>query len=237
MIAAESVHAIIPAAGVGRRMQSDIPKQYLRLLGRPVIAWSLERLLAHPRVSGAIVAIAEGDQWWSGVSVASDKPITIVTGGSERAASVLNALDHLAAGASPPARVLVHDAVRPCVTTLELDALLGASQGLDGALLATPVRDTLKRANDDGQVHETPDRTGLWQAQTPQCFHLDPLRRALRDALQSGAAITDESLAMERMGYHPRLVEGRTQNIKLTRPADLPLLECILRAEHEAQPA
>ena len=224
-------YAVVPAAGVGRRMGGAVPKQYLQLLGRPVLRWSLESLLAHPRVAGAVVAISSDDTWWPELATAMEKPVAAVAGGVERAHSVLNALEYLAALPRPPEWVLVHDAVRPCITRGELDTLLErALESPDGALLAAPVRDTLKRQDAYGRVDSTSDRNGLWHALTPQCFPLLSLREALARVLRDGQQVTDEAQAMELQGFHPVLVEGRSTNVKLTRPADLALLESILRA-------
>ncbi|MCC5812708.1 MAG: 2-C-methyl-D-erythritol 4-phosphate cytidylyltransferase [Ectothiorhodospiraceae bacterium] len=226
-----AVWAVVPAAGIGRRMQSRIPKQYLPLLGRPVIHWSVESLLAHPRVSGCVVALGRDDPYWAEHGVRSDKPLHIATGGAERFQSVLNCLDMLVTLADERAWVLVHDAVRPCLTREELDRLLDqALQTQHGGLLAYPVRDTLKREGEEGFVAGTAERRGLWHAMTPQLFPLHALREALQAVLDSGHPVTDEAQAMERRGYHPLLVEGESTNLKITQPADLPLAESILRA-------
>ncbi len=225
----DAVYAVIPAAGVGRRMESAIPKQYLRLHGRAVIHWAIESMLRHPVVAGAVVALAVDDRHWSAPEPVTGKPLITVTGGAERSLSVLSCLDWLAARPDPPALVLVHDAVRPCVSVAELDRLLHRARGApDGALLALPVRDTLKREDAHGQVESTTPRSGLWQALTPQCFPLDALRRALRHAVDGGYRITDDAQAMELQGFSPALVEGRATNLKLTRPGDMALLEAVL---------
>lgn len=229
---APPVWAVVPAAGVGRRMQARIPKQYLPLLGRPVIHWSLHALLEHPQVSGCVVALGRDDPYWSSHALTSNKPVFTVIGGAERFQSVLNALEALLPRAGEEAWVLVHDAVRPCLTRPELDRLL--KQGTisrHGALLAYPVRDTLKREGEEGCVAATANRAGLWHAMTPQLFPLLPLLRALRDALQGEITVTDEAQAMERQGFQPLLVEGESTNLKITRPADLPLAEAILRSQ------
>lgn len=223
------VWAVVPAAGTGRRMGADTPKQYLELLGRPVIRWTLEALLGHPRVQGAVVAIGEQDRHWPTVELPSGKAVHTVRGGDERCHSVHNALQLLRSAGDPDTWVLVHDAVRPCVRLDELDRLL--EKGLahpDGALLATPVRDTLKRQDTDGRAAETVDRNGVWHAMTPQLFPLEALLSALDRSLRDGVRITDEAQAMERAGSSPLLVEGEATNIKVTRPADLVLAEAIL---------
>ncbi|MCP1676171.1 2-C-methyl-D-erythritol 4-phosphate cytidylyltransferase [Natronocella acetinitrilica] len=235
MTHADHVYAVVPAAGVGRRMGGPTPKQYLSLDGSPVIRWSLDALLVHPEVRGAVVAISPDDDWWSALNLGFDKPVDVVQGGAERAQSVLNALNWLHDLPTPPSWVLVHDAVRPCVSPDELTRLLAVARAADdGGLLASPVRDTLKRQNPGVErVSSTVDRTGLWHALTPQCFPLVRLRAALQEALGAGQQVTDEAQAMELAGYRPALVEGSRLNIKLTYPADLSLVECILQAQRD----
>ncbi len=234
------IWAVVPAAGVGRRMQARIPKQYLPLLGRPVIHWSLQALLDHPAVTGCMVALGRDDPYWPRQAMQSAKPVFTVNGGAERFQSVLNALEALLPRAGEDAWVLVHDAVRPCLTRPELDRLL--EQGMisrHGALLAYPVRDTLKREGEEGCVAATANRAGLWHAMTPQLFPLLPLLRSLQQALEGEFTVTDEAQAMERQGFQPLLVEGESTNLKITRPADLPLAEAILRSQGvmEEEPA
>lgn len=231
------IWAVVPAAGVGRRMSSRIPKQYLALLGRAVIGWSLETVLTDERVAGAVVALGAEDGWWAHEDFRSAKPVHRVDGGEERADSVLSALRYLADGvAGTDDWVLVHDAVRPCLTTGELRRLLDAGLAHDGgALLAVPVRDTLKRSGPGTVVAHTASRDQLWQAQTPQLFPLRPLLAALEAARGAGDVVTDEAQAMERAGFAPLLVEGESTNLKITRPGDLPLAESILRARRAEQ--
>lgn len=228
------VWAVVPAAGVGRRMSTRIPKQYLPLLGHPVIRWSVETLLAESRVVGGVVALGADDSWWRNWTPPQGKTLQRVIGGAARADSVLEALRCLRRDMARPGDwVLVHDAVRPCLTTAALTRLL--DQGLShahGALLAIPVRDTLKRSAADATVAETTSRDSLWQAQTPQLFPLGLLLDALQTAREAGRHVTDEAQAMEQAGYAPLLVEGESTNLKITRPGDLPLAESILRARH-----
>lgn len=225
------IDVVVPAAGVGRRMGGRVPKQYLRIAGRPVIAWTLEAVLAHPRVAGATVALAEQDDDWTLGDALNGKPLWRVPGGDQRQASVLSALRWLSQRRPGSTLVLVHDAVRPCLDAADLDALIAAAEVSEhGALLAVPVRDTLKRSGEGAVVAATEDRSGLWQALTPQCFRLDRLLEALSLAERDRVTVTDEANAMERLGYHPRLVEGGTGNVKLTRPGDLPLISALLRS-------
>nr|WP_281182039.1 2-C-methyl-D-erythritol 4-phosphate cytidylyltransferase [Halofilum ochraceum] len=215
---------VVPAAGAGARMGGPTPKTYLPLAGRTVIEWGLAPLLAHPGLRRLVVALARDDDRFAELPPASDARVQTVIGGASRAASVAAGLDALAADSDGP--VLVHDGARPCLSGEEIERLLAWASDPAGALLAIPVRDTLKRADADGRVAATEDRTGLWQALTPQLFHGGTLRDALGDA--TDPAITDEASAMERAGFAPRLVEGDPANIKITRPHDLPLAEAVL---------
>lgn len=230
--------AVLPAAGIGRRMGADRPKQYLPLAGRTVIEHAIARLLDHPRIAGAVVALAADDTHWASLPIAAAPRLRTVAGGAERADSVLAALDLLAAdGAAADDWALVHDAARPCLRRADIDALLEAcaartdDEDFNGALLGLPVRDTMKRATADGRVAGTVEREHLWHALTPQIFRLGALRTALRESLAAGAAITDEAAAMQRVGHAPSLVEGREDNIKITRPRDLALAALYLSAQ------
>ena len=219
--------AVIPAAGVGARMAADRPKQYLQLGGRTILEHSLGCFLDHPRLKGLVVSLAIDDPYWPTLACATDPRIQRADGGSERSGSVLNALLQLnALGASDEDWVLVHDAARPNLSRDDLDKLLAElADDPVGGLLAVPARDTLKRVDKHGRVVDTIDRRLIWQAYTPQMFRLGALHRALADSLVADALITDEASAMEWSGQAPRLVEGRSDNIKVTRPEDLEWLK------------
>jgi 2-C-methyl-D-erythritol 4-phosphate cytidylyltransferase len=215
--------ALIPAAGVGSRMAADRPKQYLEVAGKTIIEHSLACFLEHPQLLGVVVSLALDDPYWPHLACAAEPRLQRAEGGRERADSVLNGLLRLGElGARDDDWVLVHDAARPNLARSDLDLLL-AELAADrvGGLLAVPARDTLKRAGPDGRVRETVDRATIWQAYTPQMFRLGELQRALADALLAGVAITDEASAMEWAGHAPRLIEGRGDNLKVTRPEDL----------------
>lgn len=227
------VWVVIPAAGVGARMQADRPKQYLPLAGKTVIEHTLACFTGHPAVAGIVVAISAGDPYWPELPI-HDSQVFTAPGGKERADSVLNGLDYLLneLQVTPETRVLVHDAARPCLSRHDLNQLLVA--GMDeraGAILAVPVRDTMKRARAATPPHisHTEDRNGLWHALTPQMAQLGVLRAALADALRQGLPVTDEASALEHAGLHPLLVEGDGRNIKITRPADLALAAFFLQ--------
>lgn len=214
---------VIPAAGIGSRMQADRPKQYLPLAGRSLIEHTLDCFLSQPGLQGLVVSLAENDPYWPELPCAHDARISTAPGGRERADSVLNGLEALRAhGAQPEDWVLVHDAARPNLAASDLHTLLETlADDPVGGLLAVPVRDTLKQAGADRRVTATPDRSMFWQAYTPQMFRLEALRKALSGALAAGVTITDEASAMEWTGQAPLLVEGRADNIKVTRPEDL----------------
>lgn len=214
---------VIPAAGIGARMQSDRPKQYLPLAGRTLIEHTLDCFLGQPGLKGLVVCLAHDDPWWPNLACANDTRIQRAQGGSERADSVLAGLEMLLNnGAGTEDWVLVHDAARPNLAQSDLVKLLATlADDAVGGLLAVPVRDTLKRADAAGRVASTPDRSLFWQAYTPQMFRLGALHNALEQALASGVTITDEASAMEYAGLAPLLVEGRSDNIKVTRPEDL----------------
>ena len=219
----------MPAAGRGARFGSETPKQYLTLAGRPLIEHSLRALLGHPEVDGVMVAISPSDPYWAGWREMLGKPIYTCIGGAERADSVMAALQALPATVSEDQWVLVHDAARPCLRAVDLTRLIAMGQADPvGALLATPVRDTVKRSDNQSRSLRTEPREQLWRAQTPQMFRRGGLTRALGAALKAGVVITDEAMAMERLGLKPRLVEGSDDNIKVTTPADLALAEFIL---------
>ncbi|WP_313297421.1 2-C-methyl-D-erythritol 4-phosphate cytidylyltransferase [Pseudomonas sp.] len=215
--------AVIPAAGIGARMAADRPKQYLELAGQTILEHSLDCFLDHPALKGVVVSVAEHDPYWATLPCARDVRIQRAAGGAERADSVLNALLLLhAQGADDSDWVLVHDAARPNLARSDLDKLLlELAEDPVGGLLAVPARDTLKRADASGRVAATVDRSTIWQAFTPQMFRLGALHRALAESLVSDVTVTDEASAIEWSGQAPRLVEGRSDNIKVTRPEDL----------------
>lgn len=230
--------AVVPAAGSGRRLaagegQADPrPKQYRDLLGKAVLAHSVERLLALSRIGQVLVAVAPGDALWSELAISRDARVGTVTGGGERHESVLRALEALAGRADDRDWVLVHDAVRPCVRKTCIEGLIDELAGHPvGGLLGFPVSDTLKQIDAAGDVEHTIDRSRIWAAATPQMFRYGLLRRALERHLEQSLGPTDEAMAVEALGLKPRLVEGRRDNMKITVAGDLELAALILQAQ------
>ncbi len=221
--------AVVPAAGRGTRMGSELPKQYLAIAGRTILEHTLEALLAEPRIAAAVLVLAPDDAQGTALAAIYGERVRTALGGAERCHSVLNGLDAL------PARdhdwALVHDAARPCLRLADLSHLI--DELLDdpcGGILGVPVKDTLKRCGSDGRIAQTVDRNQLWQALTPQMFRVGALRAALRTALMAGRMVTDEAQAMELAGHLPRMIEGHADNLKITRPEDLAFAELSLRA-------
>lgn len=221
---------VVPAAGIGQRMQSDIPKQYLTLSGKTVLEQTLQSLLQVGGFAGIVVALHPEDSHWDQLGVARHNKIHTVIGGAERSDSVLSALTFLQTIADEEDWVLVHDAARPCVCSTNIERMIEAlSHDEVGGILATPASDTLKQVTEPPVIDSTLDRKQVWQAQTPQMFRQHLLRSALEQARDQSQAITDEASAIEFMGKQPKVFEGRRDNIKITHPDDLWLAELILQ--------
>lgn len=230
-----SIWAVVPAAGIGKRMQSAMPKQYLSLNDRPVIEHTINALLQNKNIAGLVISLQADDAYWSDIDIRSQKPVLRTTGGKERADSVLNAIDELfncEQFNTATDWVMVHDAVRPCLRQQDIDKLvLEVGEDSNGGLLALPVRDTMKRQGSQATVAATVERENLWHALTPQYFPAASLKEALEKAQLDGLAITDESSAMELAGFSPKLVQGQEDNIKITRPDDLRLASLYLQSK------
>ena len=231
--------ALIPAAGGGSRFGSGLPKQYADLGGEPLLARTMARLAAALGLAATAVALAPDDVLYERVIGHREGVATLRCGGASRAETVANALIALAAQCGDDDWVLVHDAARPCVPQEALRRLVAElADDAVGGLLAIPVADTLKREDRDtpARVLHTEDRSGLWQAQTPQMFRYGVLRRAF--ARPGALATTDEAQAVEALAAtgacaRPWLVAGSTLNIKVTYPGDLALAAAILAAQEK----
>jgi 2-C-methyl-D-erythritol 4-phosphate cytidylyltransferase len=218
-------HALVPAAGSGERFGGGEPKQFTPVAGRPVLEWTLERLLAAGAASLTVAVPAS--QIDRARELVSDARVLFVAGGANRQASVEICL--AACPADPEELVLVHDGARPAVAPADVRACVAAVGGADGAVLGRPVSDTLKLVA-DGQIQSTVERSYLFRAETPQAFARELLERALGEARRDGFVGTDEASAVERVpGVRLVAVAAQHPNPKLTTPADLPLVAALLR--------
>ena len=224
---------VIPAAGIGKRMGVDIPKQYITVCDKAIIEHTVEKFTSRNDLQGILVALSNSDQHWSTLELSKNNKITTVTGGEERYKSVYNALCSLKNKADDDDWILVHDAVRPCITTSEIDQFIADLDHLNGigGILALPCFETMKKANTNHEIEETIDRKFIWHAQTPQMFRYKKLFLAIEIIMNENIFITDEAMAMELAGYKPMLIQGTHSNIKITDQNDLKYLESFLRQE------
>lgn len=214
--------ALIPAAGSGSRMGADCPKQYLHIHEKPLLWYSLNAFVSHPAIDQVVVVVAPHDEWFAAYdwSAFGKKLRVLPVGGASRGESVLNGLHALNSDVRAEDWILVHDAARPGLDHHLIDQLLtDLSDDVVGGLLALPVADTVKLADEQNRVVETRSRDGLWQAQTPQMFKYGLLTQALEQA--NPALVTDEASAIELLGLAPKLVRGALKNWKVTYPEDL----------------
>jgi 2-C-methyl-D-erythritol 4-phosphate cytidylyltransferase len=215
---------IVPAAGVGKRMLANYPKQYLQIEQQSILSHTVNRLLTHKKIAKVIVVLSENDEYFNQTNLTDNDDIIKVIGGKERVDSVLQGL--YALSGEQEQWVLVHDAARPCVTHQDIDNLIEQciTEGI-GGLLAVPVTDTIKQSDDKKSENKltTVERSHLWHALTPQMYKTVELIKAIEQAQQQGLTITDESSAIELAGLPSQLVLGSRENIKITRPEDLSL--------------
>lgn len=228
---------LIPAAGVGSRFGANLPKQYLRVRGQCMLDWAISAFLDVPGMTRIMVILAPEDTHFAQHSRFATEPHPLVevvrSGGASRHQSVLNGLQALENQAQADDWIMVHDAARPGLTPALVRRLVAAlKEDAVGGLLALPVADTLKRA-EDGRAVATVPREGFWQAQTPQMFRYGALRFALQKAWMEGREITDEASALESMGQQPKLVIGSPRNFKVTFSADMAVIEALLAANDE----
>lgn len=214
--------ALIPAAGSGSRMGATCPKQYLHVHEKPLLWYTLKALVSHPKIDQVVVVVAPQDEWFAAYdwSAFRSKLKVLAVGGASRGESVLNGLQALSGEVEADDWILVHDAARPGLDHDLIQRLLdGLANDAVGGLLALPVADTIKLADNASRVLETRSRDGLWQAQTPQMFRYALLAQALQQA--DPGKVTDEASAIEFLGYAPKLIRGGLQNWKVTYPEDL----------------
>ncbi len=222
MIKKPHLWVVIPAAGVGKRMQVNHPKQYLKIQNKTVLEHTISRFSDFNVVKGIVVVVSRGDEYWPVLTIKAKVPVYVADGGKERCHSVLNGLEHLKEKASPNDWVMVHDAARPCLHADDIQKLIDELwQHGTGGLLGLPVADTVKFCGGNNRVKHTVSREGLWRALTPQMFRYEKLRGSLEAAIKNPEKITDEASAIEAAGYEPVMVEGRWDNIKITHPQDL----------------
>jgi len=221
---------IIPAAGVGKRMRSNCPKQYLKINGKTILEHTVERILSHPSIDLAVIALSADDEYYKTTALPQNPKVATVIGGEERVDSVLAGLKSI--DTSKYSWALVHDAARPCVSIEDLSNLITECFQKDcGGILASPVRDTMKRAKRDLFIAKTECRDNLWHALTPQMYPVGQLIQSIEKAIEEGLEITDESSAIELANFPSLLVEGSNHNLKVTHPSDLMLAELILGAQ------
>ncbi|THB62882.1 MAG: 2-C-methyl-D-erythritol 4-phosphate cytidylyltransferase [Gammaproteobacteria bacterium] len=221
---------VVPAAGVGKRMEADRPKQYLDIGGMTVIERTLITMLDNYAISGGVVVVSKYDEYWRDLGFTHNKTLLVADGGKERSDSVLNGLNKLQTIADPQDWVMVHDAARPLVDAGDILRLALEGAGSDnGAILGCKVRDTIKLCDENGYIEKTVPRENLWHALTPQMFRMDLLQEAIESAHDSGRAITDDASAMELAGYKPQMIESNPNNIKITTAADLEFVKQMMQ--------
>ena len=220
------VDVIIPAAGVGKRMQSVVPKQYLDIDGMTILDRTIDKFISLEFINKVIVALSPNDDYFRDSKFLNNPKLLVVLGGKERCDSVYNGI--LAATSE---YVLVHDAARPCVLTSDIQLLVDKCSNDNGGLLVSRIPDTIKKANEHNEVISTIPRDNVYRALTPQYFKKDLLRKAYEKSVNDGFVMTDESSALEYLGYKPQAVVGSSTNIKITEPNDLELAKIFLQLE------
>ena len=222
------IWAVIPAAGVGKRYSSDIPKQYLPLSGIPVLLHSINKLVKLDEIEEILVVLNPEDTFWEKLNFSHPK-VKAIHGGLQRCNSVNSALEELSGRAKKGDWVLVHDAVRPCISDSDLKKITSIVNDEEvGGLLAFPILDTIKEVGENLDVQKTIPRGNLWSAMTPQIFRYEVLKQALEAAIMAGESVTDEASAIEAIGLTPRIIQGEKTNIKITHPSDMVLAESII---------
>lgn len=226
---ARAVWAIVPAAGLGRRMGSDLAKQYLTINKKTILEHTLSRLLSVELITEIVVVLDVNDQVFATLPCSKDTRVTTAVGGKERCDSVLSALVALQQKAAANDCVLVHDAARCCILPSRINKLIAyLKDDKVGGLLGVPISDTLKQVNEHNKSLQTLDRDMVWAAQTPQLFPYDLLKLSLENAIAANVPITDEASAVEFCGLHPQMVMGHYDNIKITHSNDIAMAKAIM---------
>ena len=223
---------IIPAAGSGTRMKSEVPKPYMQIGGQTILEWTVSRFSELSFVRQVIVAtgsdyVERADQLLRSDPSLKSKSLRIVEGGADRQESVGKGLGFV----EDADLVAVHDAVRPFVTAQQIKQCCDTALKCGGAVLGIPARDTIKECDEDGFVQSTPDRSKLWQCQTPQVFQLSLFKKAFQHSLDTGFRGTDDASLVEHMGGNVRMVQGDASNIKITYPQDMIFAEILIERE------
>ncbi|MCI5943343.1 MAG: 2-C-methyl-D-erythritol 4-phosphate cytidylyltransferase [Eubacterium sp.] len=240
----EKTAAIIVAAGRGSRMGTKIQKQYLKLLGKPILAYTLEAF-EKSETDEIILVVGEGEEDYVTREIIRPYGISrvtrVVAGGKERYESVWNGLQAVKEGIFPEEKnecfVLIHDGARAFITPEQINFCIGQVREHRACVMGMPVKDTIKVVDSQEYTVSTPDRSTLWQMQTPQCFELTEISSAYRKMFQSGAEkVTDDAMVMESFGERPvKMIRGSYDNIKVTTPEDLILGEAILKEKINIQ--
>lgn len=222
--------AIVPASGVGARMNLAFPKQYLLIHGHPLLSYSINNLTQHPDIVRVVVVLQDQDPHWCQQSLTHAEKVITAVGGESRMQSVLNGLRALSGLATDNDWILVHDAARPCLAPDVLNRLMLAGGDVQGGVaLGLPVRDALKLVDDNHHVGQSLDRHHKWQSQTPQMFRYKDLLRGLEVALSAGVLVADEAEAMKGIGVSTVMVMGDPMNIKVTYPEDVAFIKACIK--------
>ena len=226
--------AIIPAAGTGKRVNAELPKQYLKIGDRSILGLTLDRFLGYEPIDVVVLVISPSDAWYENLREIENEKIIVIEGGEERSDSINNALSFLYdCGLSDDVPVMIHDAARPCITEKDIDKLFVTyKQSRAGCFLAAPVVDTIHQVNQDKQVSGQVDRSCIVRALTPQIARFIDFKSSLDDAIANKLDITDDVSSLQLAGHKVTAVMGRADNIKITTAEDLALAEFYLQQQN-----
>jgi 2-C-methyl-D-erythritol 4-phosphate cytidylyltransferase len=232
-IRAQNYFCVVVAAGIGQRIGGVVPKQYLPIANRTLLEWSVKPFLALPQIARVVVVLAENDPWFPGLILAQHPKIKAVVGGHERYQSVLSGLQALSSEADRDDWIMVHDAARPNITLEDIKQLINnVGDHPVGGLLGVPLSDSLKCVDHQNTVVNDVAREEIWRALTPQMFRFNQLLTCLQALAEQGISVADEASALGRFGHQCLMVLGRSDNIKVTTPADYEMMEKLM-AHHE----